>query len=328
MSYRAIFVVLVCIMAPVAAVAQAACGTDVPISVIRANGEPIPGLKASDFNGQLKKQALAIESLSYDVGPRRILFVIDTTRQLTADARRAEVEFASAMVSAAQPGDSFALLTARGIEQSAKFAADRSAVNQALKVLEQSAGENLGDTKKAGVLDAVAEGIGWFGEPRLGDAIVVFARDLEDNHKTDYKKVARMLAERHIRLYGVAFGHLLLNNSTSAAMATSREGLGYVQPGIVVPGELGDANFFPLSINSGGYLVREDQGLAQKQFKLDELKRKQLQKTGALMAQLVDEFYRVRVNAPAHAEPLTVGLKQSQPGSYVLYPLELECGRQ
>ena len=46
-----------------------------------------------------------------------ILFVIDTTRQLSPDARRAEATFVSGVVKAAQPGDNLALLTARGITQ-------------------------------------------------------------------------------------------------------------------------------------------------------------------------------------------------------------------
>jgi hypothetical protein len=137
------------------------------------------------------------------------------------------------------------------------------------------------------------------------------------------------LEEHRIRLFGVAFGHLLLTNSTAAATGMGREGFGYQQPGIpMYTNATGEANFLPLSVNSGGYIVPEDALRGKKEFQLTDLKRKQLQKTGALMSELIDKFYRLRIQLPAlsHPEPLTVTLKQSQPGTHVLYPHELSCG--
>ena len=330
MLYRAILTAILCLILSAAGLAQSLCSRlDVPVNVIRASGEPVQGLKASDFSGQMKKQAVLIQSVSHEASPRRILFVIDTTRQLSADARRAEATFVSGVVKAAQPGDNLALLTARGITQQVKFGEERPAITKALAVLEQGAEESVNEGKNLGVMDAVAEGINWFGEPRLGDTVVLLAKDLEGNHKTDYRNVAKMLEGHHVRLFGVAFGHLLLNNPTSASMAVSRDGFGYVQPGIPLhTNETGEANFFPLSVNSGGYIVREDPGLAQKQFKLDDLKRKQLEKTGALMAQLIDESYNLRVESStlSNGGPFMVSVKEGQQGTHVLYPHEISCG--
>ncbi len=330
MLYRSFLSAALLLIPALDAVAQQPpCGNlDVPVTVIRANGEPVQGLTAADFTGLLKKQPLSIQSLTNDAGPRRILIVIDTVKLLSAQARKAQVEFASAVVDAAQPEDTFALLTARGFSQQAKFGADRSALKNALRVLDEHAGEATGDAKQPGVMDAVAEGITWFGEPRLGDSIVLLAADLEGNHKANHKSVAKMLEEHRIRLFGVAFGHLLLTNSTGSATGMGREGFGYQQPGIpMYTNATGEANFLPLSVNSGGYIVSEDALRGKKEFQLTDLKRKQLQKTGALMAELIDKFYRLRIQLPAlsHPEPWTVTLKQSQPGTHVLYPHELSC---
>jgi len=313
------------------AAAQSGCTTmDLPINVIKASGEPVQGLPASDFAVQIKKQSLAIESANYESAPRRILLVIDTTKKLAADARRLEVEFASGIISGAQPEDTFALLTARGITQEVKFGADRSEVVKALKVLNDSAAESGDAGKQVGPLDAVATGATWFGEPRLGDSIVLMAADLDENHKTNPRSVARLLSDHRIRLFGVALGRLQLANSTTSALTTDYNGFGYKEPGMPIhSGDSGDPNFLPLTVNSGGYIVPENTRAANMEFRLTEVKKQQLQKTGALMAQLIDTFYDVRVKAPgiSHEEAATVNFNadklRTMPGTHVLFPHEV-----
>ncbi len=300
-------------------------GSSIPVGVLKANGEPIEGLTAADFTVEMKKLPIRIESAAYDSSARRILLVVDAGRQVPAEARKAELEFGSAMVSSAQPGDSLALIAARGAARDVKFGADRNAVLEALK----SAVEEQKDSdKQRGVLDAVAEGISWLGEPRLGDAVVIMAMDLEGNHKTNYKGMVKMLEERHVRAFGVAFGPLLLDNPTLSNQGTGHEGFGYARPGAPIFAD-GDPNFFPLTINSGGYIVQENARLAHHEFKVTDAKKEELRKTAAMMSQLIDKVYAVRIptSALSHSEPWTVALSrdklQSMPGSHILYPHQL-----
>ena len=309
---------------------QSGCATiDLPINVIKASGEPIQGLSASDFAVQVRKQSLAVESANYESAPRRILLVIDTTKKLVPDARKLEVEFASGIVSGAQPEDTFALLTARGITQEVKFGADRSELMKALKILNDSAAESGDAGKQVGPLDAVATGAAWFGEPRLGDSIVLMAADLEDNHKANPKGVAKLLSDHHIRLFGVALGRLQLTNSTTSALTTDYNGFGYKEPGVPLRNAAGDPNFLPLTVNSGGYVAPENTKAINMEFQLTEPKKQQLQKTGALMAQLIDTFYDVRVKAStiSHEEAATVNFNADKmgamPGTHVLFPHEV-----
>lgn len=309
-----------------AAAQQSACTTpDMPVSVIKANGDPVEGLAATDFIVQLKKQSVSIQSANYDAGPRRVLLVIDEARELSADARKAEVEFASSIISSAQSVDSLALLTARGAPQAVKFGADRPALLHALN----ESHDEQGHGKQLGVLDAVAEGITWFGQPQLGDSIVLIAMDLEGNHNTNYKNVAKLLEEHQIRMFGVALGHLQLANQTTGAQGMGREGLGYVDPGMPMWGQIGDANFLPLTVNSGGYIVPEDTLSKMHEFKFTDVKKQQLQKTAFIMSGLIDKFYAVHITSPAsaHPEAWTVSLApaklQGFPGAHVLYPHEI-----
>lgn len=305
---------------------QAACtAADVPVSVIKANGDPVEGLAAADFIAQLKKQSLSIQSATYDGGPRRILLVVDETRELSAEAHKGAVEFATSIILSAQPEDSLALLTARGAEGAVKFGSDRPALLHALN-------ENHGEQtrgKQLGVMDAVAEGISWFGQPQMGDSIVLIAMDLEGNHNTNFKNVAKLLEEHRIRLFGVALGHLELTNQTSSVQMTGRQGMGYVDPGMPMWGQQGEANFLPLTVNSGGYVVPEDTLSKKHEFKMTDAKKMELQKTAATMSGLIDKFYAVRISATpsAHPEPWTVSLNpgklQGLPGAHVLYPHEV-----
>ena len=306
-----------------AAAQQSGCTSmDLPVNVIKASGEPVTGLSAADFTVQLKKQSATVNSATYGGGPRRVLFVIDTTRKLSSDARRLEMVFAQEIMAAAQAEDSFALITARGISQSVKFGTDRSDVTKALQVLNEGAGES-GDSH-AGPLDAVTDGISWFGEPRVGDTIVLMALNLEDNHKATPKSVARLLGDHGIRLFGLALGPLQLQNSTAAGMALDKDGFGYRQPGMQLHESLADPNFFPLSIESGGYIVPVNTIAAHSQFELTAAKKVQIQSNGQLMARLIDNFYDIHIKASSgsHGEAANVSLDKGHAaaGLHVLFP--------
>ena len=317
-----LFVIIMALTLSAAAQQSSCTSMDLPVNVIKASGEPVTGLSAADFSVQLKKQAAAIDSAAYGGGPRRILFVVDTTKKLSADARRLEMVFAQAIMAASQSEDNFALITARGISQTVKFGADRSDLTKALQVLNEGAGES-GDNH-AGPLDAVTDGVTWFGEPRVGDTIVLMALNLEDNHKANPGSVAKLLGDHGIRLFGLALGPLQLQNSVGAGMALDKDGFGYRQPGMQLHESLADPNFFPLSIESGGYIVPVNTIAAHSEFQLNDAKKIQMQSNGQLMARLIDNFYDIHIKASSgsHGEATNVSLDKghSAAGLHVLFP--------
>ena len=198
MSYRWLYIFLASFFLAAVAVADQSC--EVPVDVVAAKGGIIRGLKADDLVAAAGKgRSIPIESLTYDAGPRRIVFVIDTTRGLPAEARKAESKIAANILDHARPNDSFALITARGVARQVKFEQGRDAVKQA--VLELS--EGTGEKSNLGVLDAMDQAIGWLGEPQPGDSIFLLALDLEGNHKANYKKIAQALAEHQVRFVDV-----------------------------------------------------------------------------------------------------------------------------
>ena len=302
-----------------AAAQQPRC--QVAVNVIKPDGGAISGLTAGDFVAHLQKQPLVLESAATQAQPRRVLLVIDNTRELSADGRRLETEYANALVHNAQPTDSFALLATGG--EQVKFGADRAALLQAI------AGLAAKKPESGGVLDRIAEGLSWFGQPQLGDAVVVIGEDLRDKHKRSVSDVSKLLATHGVRVFGVALGRLQLGNSVASGTGTTGNAWSHVEPGVPLgTGDYGDPDFLPFAANSGGYVISEYPAAAR-DFKLTNPKTQQAQKTAATMARLIDEVYSLRWNSPAPSkpEPLTVTLSKEKqaafPGAHVLYPHEI-----
>src|SRR5215471_13436120 len=98
------------------------CSVDVPVNVVTMTGGVIRNLKPADLvAASAKNQPLKIDSVSYDNGPRRILFVLDTVHDLPSDARKAQAKIVERILASARPSDSFALITSRGTFRSVKF---------------------------------------------------------------------------------------------------------------------------------------------------------------------------------------------------------------
>jgi hypothetical protein len=317
-------------MFTVAAAQQDACKAfEIPVGVINFGGESFRGLVPQDFLAHAQKGPVAIKSVAYDDGPRRILLVVDTSKKLSPNLRKAELELVKTLAASARPEDTLGLLTARGPGATVKFGDPRVNLLDAI-----SQENNSKEGKDRGVLDAVLEGAEWFSPSRPGDAIVVIARDTEGNHKANAKSVAKALADHHVRMFGLALGPIQTRNSTTSTFQTSTtsQGLAIAKPST---GDLlyntGDEDFYPLTMNSGGLamlVVDPD----SKQFS-DKMDDPQVQQRVRLRAQAVanavDSFYRMVVEPQqsVHGEwwdlELTQGIQRNSPKMWLLFPHSL-----
>jgi hypothetical protein len=308
---------------------QTACkSVEIPVGVISASGNVFRGLSAEDFIGHLQKKQIAIKALTYDDGPRRILIIADTNKKLSADTRKAETEMVQVLLAEAQPADTFGIMAARGPGQDVKFTADHAAITQALN---QEGDGRRG--KEPGTLDTVMVGIEWFGAPQPGDAIVVIAADLEGNHRSNAKLVARALENNHIRLFGLALGPVETRNSVASSTMTSTtsQGLAYTTP-LVGEGSYstGDEHFFPLTTNSGGLVLGAMNGDSRRSYKIEDPRVLQsVRQKARSVAKMISAYYRMQIESPQISRPEDWSLeingamqKQTQP-MFVLYPHEL-----
>jgi hypothetical protein len=307
---------------------QTACkGAEIPIGVISASGDIFRGLAAEDFLGQLQKKPVSVKLVTFDDGPRRILIVVDVNKKLSPDSRKAESEMVRIILENARKEDTFALIPAHGHGPQVKFTADRPAITLALGA--DGGGKN---GKEPGVLDSVMEGMGWFESPQSGDAIVVMAADMEGNHKTNAKLVARALEERHIRMFGLALAPVTTKNTIAGETVTNASmGLAYSRP---LVGDLayttGDDNFFPLTVNSGGLVLGVMNGDNHRSYNLEDPQMIQAVRQKALsVSKMISAYYRMQLEPPQLAHPqdwdLTINpeVQKHAPPMFVLYPHQL-----
>jgi hypothetical protein len=308
---------------------QSSCKTgDVSVGVIGVNGDVFRGLAAEDFVGHMQKKPVPVKTVTYDDGPRRVLIVVDVNKKLSADSRKAEDELLNMLLANGRAGDTFALLPARGPGRDVKFTEDRAAIGEALG----SPGEGKRG-KEPGVLDTVMVGIEWFGPPQPGDAIVVIASDMEGNHKSNARMVARALQDNHIRMFGLALGPVQTKNSVARGFVTSTTSQGLAQSEPLV-GELvyetGDEHFFPLTTNSGGLVLVAMNADPQHTYRMSDPRLVQsVRQKARSVSNMISAYYKMQVEPPRSARPedwsLTINeeIQKHSPPMYVLYPHEL-----
>lgn len=281
-------------------------------------GNLLSGATAKDFTIQVRKQTLPIESLTYETGPRRILFIADTGRHLPGEVRKMEYALMTHLLTTARTGDTFALLTARGALRQVRFDAGKDAVSKAVQDLSMDAKEG---TKAGAMLDTIAEGLSWFGAAKPGDAILLMTdqlvpyesgaqfrgghafdiRGLNENSKITFKALTQSLAAHQVRAFGVQFSGIMHDAYTYQAT---------------------DENLLGLCLGSGGYVIVDAMapfgGYQLTSARIDDLQKKVYQLSGAIA-----EFYVVQVKPPAGAEKqqwkieLASDLRQN---TFALYP--------
>jgi hypothetical protein len=313
------FICLALISAFISASAQSnSCSVSLPVALLDHRGNLLSGATAKDLAVQVRKQTVPIESLTYNTGPRRLLFIADTGRHLPPEVRKMEYALMTYLLNNARPEDTFALLTARGASRQVRFEEGKEAVSKAIQELSSDAKE---DKKAGAMLDTIAEGVSLFGAAKPGDAILLMSDQLvpyettgqfrngyyvdaepaRENAKTTFKKAAELLAAHKVRAFGVQFSGVLRDPATYEAT---------------------EENLVGLSIGSGGYVVVDamtaHDGYQLTSARIDNLEKKVYQLSGAIA-----EFYEVRVNAPAASQKQQWKIELAsdlRKNTYALYP--------
>lgn len=323
MSYRLLALILMTLGLGIAS-AQTCQTVEVPVNPISATAHTFRGLIAEDF--VLLQGSGRVKSLAFDDGPRRVLLVVDTSSKLSANTRRAEAALLESLVAASRSQDSLALIAARGPGGEVRFGEDRSGIASALNTPERS-------RSKEGVLDAAMEGMQWFANPRPGDAIVLVAADLDGNHKTSAKAVAKALGEHHIRMFGLALGPITARSTVAGGSMTSTTSQGFAWTTPLTGAmnyETGDENFFPLTVNSGGAVLSVVNGSNAQSYSMDSAATQTMVKQRARQVlSMISTFYRMQIESrePAHPQmwrlDVSEGVKKAAQKIWLLYPHEL-----
>jgi hypothetical protein len=309
---------------------EKACPLELPVGMVDNNGTLLEGLTPKDMSLRFNKQNVAIESVKYDKGPRRVLVILDTGSRLPLDARKAETMLLNHIVARARAEDSFALLTARGPLRKVHFGEGKDAI---LKAAQELASDPKEPVKGENILDTIAEGVEWFGEPRTGDAILVMADHLEESNESSeytsrqisgigpsqgivtdrgpsFEKVSRMkfsavvkmLGERRIRVFGLQLGILKTNIALTSKYSAN------------------DENLFGISLGSGGYAVFDPVDPFGS-YVLNDTRAQALQNKIWQLYGSISQFYLVQVQAPSSRGSWKLELaKDLRSTTHALYP--------
>ena len=261
-------------------IAQSSCGVNLPVGLVARDGSLLNGLTVKDLDVHLHRKKLPIEKITYDTDPRRVLLILDTSRRLPVDVRKAEIALAQHVLSKSRPSDSFALITARGASRQIRFEQGNDAVR---KAVDELAVDTKEDKKSGSLLDAIMDSSGWFGAPKTGDAILLMSDQLQhqsagvpESSHSSFRTVVDTLARHGIRVFAMQFGPILLNSAT------------YAPEDETIPG---------LAVGSGGYALVDSTewygGYTLTSTRIEGLRRQVFQLYGAIA-----QFYILELHAP------------------------------
>jgi hypothetical protein len=300
---------------------DAPCTISFPANVVVPDGRLIRDLNASHFVAQGKHEPVKVVAATEDRGPRRILLVLETGRDVPERVRAAEYSIVADMLSEARPEDSFDLLTTRGPNKEVGFGQSRDAILVAVKELETNT-----DSKHHGngVLDALMAAARWFDEPKIGDAILLMSMGLESEHHASFKQVRKELTDRQVRVFSLLFAPRMLGEIYGPLVRLSAAGRPQLLSNPAVFANREDES--SLSWGSGGYSVQVDiVGDGQREERLTDDKLEALITAASRMQSAITEYYRLTLN-PSLVQ-VTLGLasdlKNKVPNAVVVYPTQL-----
>lgn len=289
------------------------CSNTVPVNVILPAWGLVRRLQSEAFVAREKRRPITVHSVSTESGPRRVLFVVENGNPMPEAARRIEAEVISAVLSKAQPSDSFALLSARGPREEVRFG-DTTGLRAAVSEL-----VNVPKGKQAGtgVLDTVLEAASWFQPPQPGDSIWLMTMGLESPHRAGFRKVQSALAESRIRVFGFLLGEVLAGYMISG-MTLGRDGA-FVPTSDIYPNV---ENAIALSLISGGMMAQENTDNPIRRYQLTDERSRQLVYESEQMYKAIAEYYVLKLDrtGPGIVIDLADPVRRQFPRAASLYP--------
>lgn len=297
------------------------CTVDIPVNVILPDGALIRQLRVGGFVVRSKKETLPIQLLTNDIGPRRILFVVETGKNIPMPARRIETSVISEILVKARPEDSFALLTTRGTRKEVGFHSNQEELKAILGELEIMP---HGKDREDGVLDRLLEATDLFNQPQPGDSIVLMTMGIESAHRTSYSKVQAALAAGRIRLFGFQLGQII-GGYYETGVSLGQNGQ-LLPTASIAPNR---ENLFALSQESGGIVFLENtQGAPWREYKVTDETIMKVQRSAIQIYKAVMEYYRLQFQSPSRnfIVDLADPIRSQIPKARVMFPTHiLDC---
>jgi len=257
-------------------------------SVLTTAGQPVASVPASSFKGEFRGKPVRILSATRDLGPRRIVVLLDASGSmagLTKGKWDRVLRAASDVAAHAPPDSSVALLVFNDkVKQKVDFSAGPQAVLERIAQVREGRTPDRLPAGRTPLLDAVLEGLRMLEPATPGDVIYVITDGGDNASKSSSGAVEKALVSAGIRL----FGFLVVD---------------YPGRRIVPEEESGPLNFLQLVQATGGSTLQlsgtQWSGL---RYPVEERDRLALRAATAGLYLQMAQFYRLEVELP---EPVT-----------------------
>ena len=290
------------------------CTLVIPAIVALPDATLVQGLGREGFVARGKRGSSKVDEVISDRGPRHVLFVVETGKQVPSTVREVEGEILTEILKSARPEDSFALLTAHGPRKEARFGASKQTLANTVEgITIGSSGKN----EETGVLDAISEGIKWFQPRNTGDAVLVLTMGIEGGHRISFGKVRDGLAKAGIHLFGFQLGPFI-EGYGQVGFGTGPFG----QPTLTGWIDPNRENLFALSKYTGGFVALENaEGDPWKEYQLTDQRLHAIRHAAQQEYKAVVEFYKIQVEvSPKDLEiGLTDSIRKQLPRAEVIY---------
>jgi hypothetical protein len=193
---------------------------DVPLVVFgwnrltRTGNVLLKDLRPKDLLIQIGGGPGVVESLSVDDGPKRVVLILDASRNVPDEEWNLEAEMAARFVHNARPNDKFILLL-EGADSGAARVLTPDEVNRQLSNLRNVRPVPAGSDEP--LFDVLQSATQRLDPPAFGDAMVLFGHPEDGGSKTDPGQLQQIVLKHGLRLFGFSYrdpleGKLTLEN--------------------------------------------------------------------------------------------------------------------
>ena len=195
--------ILLCLVGGLRAQEPPCLQRTVVANVLTEAGQPVAGVPASSFRGTFRGKPVRVLSATRDVGPRRIVVLLDASGSMSSIlttkwqlARRA----ARDIVTTAPKESQVALLVfADKVDIVVGFAEGRKAAEDGLAAIE--AGRGSFPKGKTALFDAILEGLNLLGSAQAGDVIYAITDGGDNASHSNFRKVEEALVAARVRYF-------------------------------------------------------------------------------------------------------------------------------
>ena len=184
----------------------AAGSCDVPVVVTGFNNELVRNLAPSDFSVRLGDVPRAVDNASIDESPKRIVLILDASRDVPEDEWKLETEMAASFVGHARPKDQFALLVISAEGTAASFLSPDDVAGRLHKLADSRPAATDANERIYDTLLAAAKRLE---PPQFGDAIFLFGHHEDFGSTATPGHVLELIQRNELRFYGMSFADRL-----------------------------------------------------------------------------------------------------------------------